>query len=271
MDDGSLDETSDVATTFPFIRYIRQANTGLSGAKNKGIRESTGEFVCFLDADDWLIPQNPMVSLRILASRPDPAFISGCHKVAWGPDITREHCKNTENDLYRELLFTNFIGNPSCVIYRRSVLEQIPFSTDPRPKGCEDYDHYLTIARHFDILHNPIPVSVYRRHDGNMSNNHLMMLSVALHVLLKYKPQLRPTEEEKAWKVGWQNWIRHYAYFPLNTGGQRRLTRQHLALVRQLGLSLPTVLLKKLVLIIEKNVSTLRRQIPLERALTVIL
>jgi glycosyltransferase involved in cell wall biosynthesis len=253
VDDGSQDDTADVAKTFRSVRYIIQDNTGLPGARNKGISEATGEYICFLDADDWFIPKNLAVNLRILASRPDLACISGCHREVWAPGDIRDHCRITVKDIYQELLFTNFIGNPSCVIYRKSVLEEVPFSTDPLLRGCEDYDHYLTIARKFNILHNPIAVSMYRRHEANMSNNHLMMLNSALHVLLKHKQQLRTPEEAKAWKAGWKNWIRYYGYFPLVTGHKKLLTRHHLELARKLGPSLPIILLKKLVLIIEKK------------------
>lgn len=54
VDDGSQDETLSILQGLddPRILVIRQANDGLSGARNKGLEQATGDYVCFLDADD---------------------------------------------------------------------------------------------------------------------------------------------------------------------------------------------------------------------------
>jgi glycosyltransferase involved in cell wall biosynthesis len=59
IDDGSKDRTPEIAKQFPYARYIRQNNQGLSAARNAGIRAATGEVVAFTDDDcradeDWL-------------------------------------------------------------------------------------------------------------------------------------------------------------------------------------------------------------------------
>ena len=56
VDDGSTDNTSEVARRYSGIRCIEQVNQGLSAARNTGIRESKGEYLVFLDADDRLYP-----------------------------------------------------------------------------------------------------------------------------------------------------------------------------------------------------------------------
>src|SRR5437867_2391143 len=56
VDDGSSDDTSDVASSDPGIRLIRQQNQGVSAARNAGLRQSRGDYVVFLDADDRLLP-----------------------------------------------------------------------------------------------------------------------------------------------------------------------------------------------------------------------
>lgn len=54
VDDGSSDETLSILRELddPRILLIRQANDGLSGARNKALEQATGDYVCFLDADD---------------------------------------------------------------------------------------------------------------------------------------------------------------------------------------------------------------------------
>lgn len=58
IDDGSTDETAKAITSLnsPLVRYIYQENQGLSGARNTGIANASGEYVWFVDADDYIIP-----------------------------------------------------------------------------------------------------------------------------------------------------------------------------------------------------------------------
>src|SRR5271170_4573943 len=69
VDDGSTDNTSGVASEYSSrIRYIRQANKGIAGARNRGIAESCGTLVGLLDADDTWLPGKVAKQLSALAA-----------------------------------------------------------------------------------------------------------------------------------------------------------------------------------------------------------
>lgn len=60
VNDGSTDNSEEVinqyAQTERRLHYIKQENRGVSAARNRGAQAAKGEFICFLDADDWLAP-----------------------------------------------------------------------------------------------------------------------------------------------------------------------------------------------------------------------
>lgn len=58
VDDGSIDRTGSLCVSLQTkdsrIRYVRKTNGGVSSARNEGLRQVTGDYICFLDSDDYL-------------------------------------------------------------------------------------------------------------------------------------------------------------------------------------------------------------------------
>ncbi len=94
VDDGSTNEAGSIcdeyAMRFPFMKVLHIDNQGVSNARNVGIREATGEYLLFLDSDDWL-------------------DVELCQKLM-------EHLKNKKPDLlifhYLKVLQDKIISNP---------------------------------------------------------------------------------------------------------------------------------------------------------------
>ena len=76
VDDGSTDETASVmraeTTTDDRVRYVSQSNRGPSAARNRGIAESSGDYIQFLDADDLLPPTK--LEHQVLTIEADPSI-----------------------------------------------------------------------------------------------------------------------------------------------------------------------------------------------------
>jgi glycosyltransferase involved in cell wall biosynthesis len=181
IDDGSVDDTAGVAARYPDVKCVRQPNAGLSAARNSGIRESHGEFLVFLDADDRLLPDALRAGLDGFLVRPDCAFISGHYRMMREdgtalPDFAQWP---PEPDAYRTLLQRNYIGMHATVMYRRAALEKVGGFDSGLPT-CEDYDMYLRIARGHPVHSHGRVIAEYRRHDAAMSMNPARMLYGAL-------------------------------------------------------------------------------------------
>ncbi|HLH37701.1 MAG TPA: glycosyltransferase family 2 protein [Bryobacteraceae bacterium] len=76
VDDGSSDATEAVVRSLahPRVRYVRQANAGAGAARNRGVRESQGALVAFLDSDDEWLPGKLELQRRFMAARSDVLF-----------------------------------------------------------------------------------------------------------------------------------------------------------------------------------------------------
>jgi len=192
IDDGSPDNTAEVAARYPGVRYVQQTNQGLSAARNTGIRESRGEYLVFLDADDRLLPHALRDGLACFHDHQEAAFVSGHHRYINRDGSLRNEYPPTPIDdhPYVALLKRNYIGMHATVMYTRMVFDEVG-TFDTTLKSCEDYDLYLRIARRFAIYHHPHLAAEYRWHSANMTNNSGRMLKSAMRVLRSQWPHVR--------------------------------------------------------------------------------
>lgn len=76
VDDGSTDSTPDIIASFgDALRSIRQANAGVSAARNRGISAAHGELIAFLDADDLWLPRKLERQVALYLAQPETGFI----------------------------------------------------------------------------------------------------------------------------------------------------------------------------------------------------
>jgi len=78
VDDGSSDDTASVAESFGgAVTLIRQPNGGVAGARNAGARSATGDWLAFLDADDWYAPDRLRLHADWISEDPVLDFLTG--------------------------------------------------------------------------------------------------------------------------------------------------------------------------------------------------
>ena len=204
VDDGSTDNTSEVAGHYQKVRLVRQENQGLSAARNSGLARSEGEYVVFLDADDRLLPEALEVGVGYLDVRPECAFVSGHYRniAADGSPLPVRKQRYVEKNHYLALLSGNYVGPPVVVMYRRVVFESVgAFDTSVNPSA--DHDMNLRIARRFPVGCHRKVVAEYRQHGTNMSGNPARMLKSSQTVRRSHRKLVKGNKQyEEAVETG---------------------------------------------------------------------
>lgn len=207
VDDGSTDNTPEVAARYPDVRFIRQENQGVSVARNAGLRESAGSYLVFLDGDDRLLPDALGVGVNRLNTHPECAFVFGHYRLiaSDGSPLSTPHRPWCDKDFYLQLL-SRCIPMCATVMYQRIVFESvIGFNTFNRI--TEDYELYLRIARRFPIHCHDEVIAEYRRHHTNLSNDVAVMLKNVMIVLRSQWAFVNGNKNyEEAYRAGVRAW-----------------------------------------------------------------
>ena len=211
VDDGSPDNAARVAARFPGVRCVRQPNQGLAGARNTGIRESEGELLVFLDADDRLLPRALEAGVAELRAHPEAAFAFGRYRRigADGSRLGDDEQPRPDADPYAVFLRYNYAGIPADGIYRRSALEAAGNFDEGLP-GTEDYDLGLRLAGEFAVRPHGAYVAEYRIHPGGMSRDAAAMLTMTRRVLRRQRRTARRRGLRAEYREGHRFWRRYY-------------------------------------------------------------
>lgn len=194
VDDGSPDHTPEVAARYrdrANFKYVRQENAGLAGARNRGIIESTGAYLCFLDSDDLYLNEKVAKQALLLDRNPDVGFVY-CDLTTIDehdqPVADQFHVADLKRELSGNIFHSLLQGGyfpPHTVMIRRSVLDQVgPF--DPVLGGYADYELWLRVSgAGFKTVFLPERLVLYRRHSANMSKDGQHMGETRLATLRK--------------------------------------------------------------------------------------
>lgn len=140
VDDGSRDSSGFICDKFAHqdsrIRVFHKENGGLSSARNYGISRASGEYITFLDSDDWL--ENDVINkaMQYLNAYPDTDVLQFGITNYWSEDITsREQFQNftlsSSREIYSEYVLKKRINQYAWgKIYHRSLFEGIEFPKD---------------------------------------------------------------------------------------------------------------------------------------------
>jgi glycosyltransferase involved in cell wall biosynthesis len=212
VDDGSPDNASAITSRYAGVRRLQTDGEGVSVARNAGLRNTNGDFLVFLDADDRLLSDAIEVGLRKLEEHPECAAAIGAYLRTShdGKPIDTHDQPAVEEEQYAALMRNNWAGFPGRAIYRRAVFEHVR-GFDPGLKAAEDFALNLEIMRRFPVCSHEVVVVEHREHNRNSSADAAMMLTETLVAL---KAQRAAVKRDPRLKAAYRKGRRHMkAYY----------------------------------------------------------
>jgi len=168
IDDGSTDRSAAIvaALSDPRIRLVHQSNAGVSAARNHGVRLARGEWVTFLDADDWQHPDYLATLLKLakwypyvdaVATRYFSIDHTECSKMRSWPTLAEDAEVELIDDLPGRWMLSPSLCTCSIAI-RTSVLQRMQPCFPEGESSGEDLDLWFRLAEISEIALSSAPL-----------------------------------------------------------------------------------------------------------------
>ena len=178
IDDGSTDNVKEwiAQVQDPRVRLVSQSNRGLAGARNRGIAESQGEYLAFLDADDLWEPTKLAKQVEILERYPEVGLVyAQVSYIDESGNSTGRVMNNSRNyqegNIWRQLTEGNFIECGSVAIVRQECFAKCGVFDRNLGSYVEDWDMWLRIAKAYPFKAVKEPLVYYRQVSSSASRN----------------------------------------------------------------------------------------------------
>ena len=177
VDNHSDDDTDQVIQRLGDARITLHKihNDGvIAASRNLGIRSARGEFVAFLDSDDWWLPRKLEASFDALENGADVVYHDLFSVTRPGQRLfwRKRRARDLQRPVFDDLLLNgNGVCNVSSVV-RKTVLDVIGGQSEERDLiGVEDYDTWLRIAKVTERFHRiPHTLGYYWSGGGNITS-----------------------------------------------------------------------------------------------------
>jgi Glycosyl transferase family 2 len=215
VDDGSTDNTREVVQAYAQkdnrVRYLHQENSRQAAARNNGVRNSTGKYFQFLDADDLIEPRKLERQVDYLEQHPDVDIVYGDTRFFWSENPSellysmwgdnkpwQPGISGCGAEVLRPLVKLNSIPVNSALTKRSIVERVVPFDEELPP--IEDWDFWLRCAEAaacFQFSDMEGTRALVRAHSSSSSRSRLKLVSSMLLMRKKLARRLEDVEARR--------------------------------------------------------------------------
>lgn len=177
VDDGSTDRTPEIVAAYGSrVRLVVQENARVCAARNRGINEAAGQYICLLDHDDYWFPHKLEQQVNLLEAHPETGVVYS-EFILWHPDSNGKFPEPASFNLaaypdgidqelsgwiYHQFLLDCWMLT-STAMFRREVFQRCG-DFDVALPYSEDWDLWLRISREFPFIKQTMPTTLYRQH-----------------------------------------------------------------------------------------------------------
>ena len=225
VDDGSTDDTlAALARYGQALRVLPQANAGPAAARNHGLAHATGDYVAFLDADDWWEPAKLAAQVALLDANPEIGFCSTATRVVdtAGHTVGDWPCRPDAGPLPDALFMNGALvsGSTSGVLARRALVVAAG-GFDEQLRGFEDPDLWIRLAARAGYACIPQPLTVVVRTPGSVSSHLPNMRKATLASYRKNRALLPAAKRGTFWRAACSGALTDYAKTAWRAGDRR--------------------------------------------------
>lgn len=179
VDDGSTDGTAEIVAPYlerlgPKLKYIYQANMGMSAARNTALRHASAEFLAFLDADDLWLPCRLAESLACFVNRSQVGLVYGFNARVDEQGLvfdTFDRIQSHAEGCIAPYIYMREIDFPCPTITVRKVCVDQVGLFDEELRATEDRDLWLRIALHYEVALVPKVIAHYRTSPASLTTD----------------------------------------------------------------------------------------------------
>ncbi len=169
IDDGSTDNSAEIAKQMGAIVFKQTKNTGIAAARNRGLAAARGQLIAFLDADDLWVQNKLELQIKVLQKHPEIRVVTGFVEQFF-------MLSNRQPSIIK-----TFLPATGAALVRREVFDQIGVF-DVTMTQSEDFDWFLRLREQSSgFVTLPQILLGYRLHDTNITSD----LNAVRHWLLQ--------------------------------------------------------------------------------------
>ncbi len=234
INDGSTDNTAAIINDYQDTRIhlITQVNGGLSNARNTGIQTAQGNYLAFLDADDYWAPTKLAKQVALLQQNPALGFCSSQSRIETpeGEFLNDWPCPDITGTTLQTIFIQNaaITGSGSGVMVTQALQKQAGLF-DESLNSLEDIDMWMRYAALAEYCCIPETLTIITKRPDSMSRHLETMRISAIRVLRKNRPLLDKALQKGFWRTCYASMLCDYAKWEARNG-LKITAMQHLLL-----------------------------------------
>ncbi len=190
LNDGSSDNSGQICDEYALsdnrVRVIHKENTGVSDTRNQGISMAEGDYIQFLDSDDWITSDATSSLVRAAVKYQCDMVIADFYRVI-NERVSQKGAIEEAGLMDRHSFATNMMQDPADFyygvlwnkLYKRSVIEEQLLRMDNNISWCEDFMFNLEYVRHIQSIYVlKIPIYYYVKTKGSLVTQGMSMKNV---------------------------------------------------------------------------------------------